>query len=309
MKTRTFNPRFRNLKYYLAEVFKSIFRNKIMSVSSIVTVASCVVILIFAYVLGRNINFIINHLETTVGISVFIYNEIDEAELPGLEARLLAIDGISDSYYISSEEALLNLAERMGDYGGEVFLSLDIDNPLRRAFRLFLEDIREQEHIIPYLEDFSEIATVSSSADLTNFLLWVSNFAGIFSISVIVILFILAIIIITNTIKLTVENRRNEIFIMRYVGATAWFIKWPFVIEGIVIGVFGAIIPLGILWIFYDGIVDSIVNTDMAFYILEDVPFLAASEVFPVFVPVVVLLGAIIGFLGSLVSMRKHLSV
>ena len=140
-------------------------------------------------------------------------------------------------------------------------------------------------------------------------LLFVASLAStvLFSFVVMLILGVLAVVIITNTIKLTVNNRRNEIIIMKYVGATDWFIKWPFVIEGMLIGIVGAVIPLGIAWFSYDGLVDNVRYSEFAMFM--QLPFRSASELFPIFAPVTVILGVGIGVLGSISAMRKYLSV
>jgi len=120
---------------------------------------------------------------------------------------------------------------------------------------------------------------------------------------------ILSIAIITNTIKLTVNSRRNEIIIMKYVGATDWFIRWPFVIEGVLIGMFGGILPLGIIWFLYDGIIENVTQSGLFAVLLEGFPVRSSMDIFPIITPFILLLGMLIGVLGSITSMRKHLNV
>ena len=302
--------KFRHFKYYISEVFKSIVRNRIMSLTSIVTVVACMIILSFAYVITSNANFAIEYLETTVGITVFIEDEVDDAGITRIEAQLLALSNVAEIQFISPEEALLSLAYSLGDTGGDILVGLVYENPLRREYALTLRNARIQNETVEQLWNIEGIGNVNSSSQTVESIISASDSLNLFSIISILALAILSIIIITNTIRLTVNNRKNEITIMKYVGATEWFIKWPFVIEGIIIGLFGSIIALTAVWFSYDIVVDYFyyIVFSIIFQFVE-IPSLAASDVFPFLVPIVVILGCLIGFLGSMASMRRYLSV
>jgi len=294
----------RNLKYYLAETLRSLVRNKIMTLTSIATVSACLLIVIFSYTIASNVNHILAYIETTIGVTVAIEDELTEAQVDILHDNIASVENVVSLRFISSEEALESLAYRIGDDEG-ILEGLIEDNPLRRSFILELSDIRLQRETVEIIWEMYGVANINEATVVTDALITTNNFVGIFSFVVILILGVLSVIIITNTIKLTVNSRRNEILIMKYVGATDWFIKWPFVIEGVLIGILGAIVPLAIAWISYDNIVESITGSDL----FLQLPLRNALEIFPLFTPITVILGALIGILGSISSMRKYLSV
>ena len=305
-KVKSGDLKFRNIKYYLAETFRNLVRNKLMSITSIITVAACLLIVVFSYAIASNVNYILAYLETSIGITVIVDDELDTSQVEKLHYELLQIENVAGATFISPQEALENIAQVLGDTEG-ILMSLDEPNPLRRSFTIELTDIREQRQTVESINRLHGVLRVNEASSITDGLITLNNFVGVFSFVVMMVLGVLAVVIITNTIKLTVNNRRNEIIIMKYVGATDWFIKWPFVIEGIVIGIFGAMLPIGIVWISYDGLIDTIRNTDLQ--MILQMPFRTASELFPIFTPVVVILGVGIGVLGSISAMRKYLSV
>jgi len=296
--------KFRNLKYYLSETLRGFVRNKIMTLTSIATVAACLIIVVFSYAVAQNVGGILAYLETSIGITVFIDDELNDLQVDMLYQNITALDNVVSAEFISPDEALQNLADDLGDTTG-ILIDMLGDSPLRRSFVLDVHDIRYQAETSAAIWGMHGVANISEASALTDMIITTNNFVSIFSAIVILILGVLAVIIITNTIKLTVNRRRNEIIIMKYIGATDWFIKWPFVIEGVLIGIFGAIIPIVIVWMSYDGIIGSIRESQLMWWL----PFRSASEIFPFFTPITIVLGAAIGILGSISSMRKYLSV
>ena len=305
-KLKSGDFKFRNIKYYLAETFRNLVRNKIMTVTSIITVSACLLIVVFSYAIASNVNHILAYLETSIGITVIVGDELDTPQVEILHQELLRIENVAGATFISPQEALENIAQVLGDTEG-ILMSLDEPNPLRRSFTVELEDIRYQRDTVASISRLNGVHRVNEASSVTDGLITLNNFVGVFSFVVMMVLGVLAVVIITNTVKLTVNNRRNEIIIMKYVGATDWFIKWPFVIEGIVIGIFGAMLPIGIVWISYDGLIDTIRNTDLQ--MILQMPFRSATELFPIITPIVIILGVGIGVLGSISAMRKYLSV
>jgi len=298
--------KFRNIKYYLAETFRNLVRNKIMSITSVVTVSACLLIVVFSYAIASNVDFILSYLETSIGITVIVADELDTPQVDALYQEILQIENVVGATFISPQEALDNLAYHLGITEG-ILDFLDEANPLRRSFTVELDDIRYQRDTVETIDQLHGVLRVNEASSVTDGLITLRNFVGIFSFVVMMVLGVLSVVIITNTIKLTVNNRRNEIIIMKYVGATDWFIKWPFVIEGIIIGIFGAALPLTIVWISYDGIIEAIRDTELQ--MILQMPFRAAGELFPIFAPAVVVLGVGIGVLGSISAMRRYLSV
>jgi len=305
-KLNTGDFKIRNLKYYLTETFRSLVRNKIMTLTSVATVAACLFIVMYSYVIASNINAVLNYLETSIGITVFVDDALDASQVEMLHQELLRLDNVTGTTFIPPEEALANMAEILEDTDG-ILAALDGPNPLRRSFTIELGDIRQQRQTVDEINRLYGVANVREAAGVTDGLITLNNFIFIFSFVVMLILGVLAVVIITNTIKLTVNNRRNEIIIMKYVGATDWFIKWPFVIEGILIGMVGAIIPITIAWLTYDGLMDNLRDSEFAMFV--QLPFRTAAELFPLAAPITVILGVGIGVLGSVSAMRRYLSV
>jgi len=296
----------RNFKYYFKEAMRGFARNKLMSITSIATVAACLFIVIASYAIASNVNHILAYIETSVGITIFIDDDLTDTQADILYESIAEMDHVASVYFISPEEALINLSEALGDVD-DILLTLLYDNPLRRSFTIYLEDIRFQREAVEILRNLYGVVNMSEAADVTDLLVTANNFVSIFSFVIILILGVLAVVIITNTIKLAVNSRRNEIIIMRYIGATDWFIKWPFVIEGVLIGIIGAVIPITLTWMGYSNLVASFGGDDSV--LMWPLPFLSAAQIFPIFAPVTIILGAIMGLLGSISSMRKYLGV
>ena len=305
-KVKSGDFKFRNIKYYLAETFRNLIRNRLMTITSIITVAACLLIVVFSYAIASNVNFIMAYLETSVPIMVVIDDELTAPEVDVLFNKILQTENVTGVTFITPEEALMNLAEER-DITGGILEGLREANPLRRTFNVELEDIRMQSETVTNISPLHGVYSIREASTATDILIAVNNFIGIFSFIIMMVLGVLSVVIITNTVKLTVNNRRNEIIIMKYVGATDWFIKWPFVIEGIIIGIIGAALPIALAWVSYDGLIDTIRNTDLQ--MILNMPLRNASELFPILTPIVVILGVGIGVLGSISAMRKYLNV
>ncbi|MCL2752568.1 MAG: permease-like cell division protein FtsX [Defluviitaleaceae bacterium] len=295
----------RNLRYYLSQTTKSLWRNKLMSLSSIMTVAACMIMIIISFTATSNVRLFLDHLENTAGMTVHLDDELTDAQRQVVIQSVLMVSNVANVRLVDPEEALLNMQEQFGFVVG----ALMDENPLGYSLITDIYDLRLQDETIEQISTIFGVYSIDASADLTDAFIRINNGMAIVGLALIALFGIFSIIIITNTIKLTVNNRRNEIIIMKYVGATDWFIRWPFIIEGILIGVLGGIIPLVITWFTYDGIISSLTGNELSGALLGGFPFRTTAEIFPILIPIVVLMGASIGVLGSASSMRKHLNV
>ena len=170
-----------------------------------------------------------------------------------------------------------------------------------------MDDVEHQADLVAYLETIPEIRTVNQSALAANTLTGVNALVAYVSAGIIIILILVSMFLINNTVTIGISVRKEEINIMKYIGATDFFVRAPFVIEGILIGIFGSILPLAGIYVMYNNVLEFI---DNRFYILAGLlQFLPVNEVYRTMVPVVVLIGVGIGFLGSFVTVRKHLRV
>jgi len=299
--------KFRSFKYYMKEAVVSVARNRLMSLSSVVTVAACVFILIFSVCIAVNLDSFLEKLEQAGGISITIDEGLTHDEVSALYDKVTGLEHVVLAEYLSADDALADFASKLKENeSSDMIERLTKDNPLRRYINVTLDSSRSAAEVITALEKMDGIVRVRHAQEFTSMLLSVNSVVRVVSIIIILILSLLSVIIIMNTIKLTVNNRRTEITIMKYVGATEWFIKWPFVIEGVIIGVLGAVIPIVVGWLLYGSAVEAVQKqVEMLSAVLV---FKEGIELFPVLIPLALLLGAAIGTLGSITSMRRYLS-
>lgn len=298
--------KFRSIKYFFSEAFGGVIRNRLMSIASIGTVAACIFIIAISYCALTNVDYMLEQLESSIGIAVFLDDDVDSDRVLQINDELLTVDHVESVSYISPEDALNDLKE---SWDAEDILSGfdETNNPLSSSFEVSLDDIAYQSDVVNKIEQIDGVRNIRHAESETQILVKVSNFLSIFGIILILVLAVISVIIITNTIKLSVFTRRTEISIMKYVGATDWFIQWPFVIEGIIIGLVGASIPIVIAWPLYNKLIDLIYKHVPM--IQSIVSFKFGIDIFSVLLPGALLFGALLGIMGSTISLRKHLDV
>ena len=282
-------------------------RNRLMSLASIITVASCTLIFAISYTIIVNINQVLDGIERSLSIVVFIDDEATDAHVEHLEMQLNEIAHVSNTTFISSEEAMATFAESLPD---GLLEGLSDSNILPRSFSVDIDELANQQMVIAEINTLSSVYSIVQDQDAVDFFMSLSR--GISVVGMVIILFLAAIstVIIINTIKITVAARENEINIMKYVGATDWFIRWPFLMEGILIGLFGAFFALISSYFIYMAVLNT-TSTGVSAAIFEMALFEMASisRIFVVLVPVSILMGAIIGIIGSVSSIRRYLRV
>ena len=292
-------------QYFISEAFRSLVRNRLMTVASILTVASCLFVVSIFYTLASNIDLFLHGLERDIGITVFIADDVDAESISELDERIRNIDHVLSVIYISRQQALEEMKVLLGD--PEILLGISSDI-FPRAFNIELEDLRYHDAIVADLEALASLGIdqIQQNHNIVRSIITISNMVTWVSWILILILAGVSIIIITNTIRITVNSRQTEINIMKYVGATDWFIRWPFLIEGILIGVIGAVIPIAIIWLGYGPIIAAVQE---GLPLIEFIEFRAGHEMFVILFPFVLSIGALIGAIGSGTSIRKHLHV
>jgi len=274
-----------------------------MSIASIFTVASCIFIVSVFFILGSHVSFLVQQMGDTLGLVVFLEEEITPLEQQRLEMRIREIPNVTGVTYVSNDEALSDLA---GDLERDLS-RFETNNPLPASLVIEITDVTHQERIAQTIAGLEGqgIYGIRQDVELARILTTISNVVQIVSLVLILILGIVAIVIITHTINITVNARRTEINIMKYVGATDWFIRWPFIIEGVLIGLIGGALPALLTWVGHDYVVDSIA----AIPELQFISFLPRTVIFTQLIPFALALGAAIGTVGSGVSVRRHLKV
>jgi len=298
----------RSFKFYISEALDNLIKNKLMSFASSITIASCIFILVISFCISKNISLGLEELNNSIGLCVIISDDMSNQEIDLLYKKICEINYISQVKFISKQDALKNFTQSL-DQGEELLANLEQDNPLPSSFDIKLKDNNFYSQVISNLEKLNSygIKKIKHASNETNILLSVSKAVNIISLVIIFILGLIAFVIIINTIKLAVNNRKDEISIMRYVGATNYFICWPFIIEGIIIGLIGAIISVSIGWLCYERVVLIIYKN---FPVLKNMfKFASGLEIFISLTPIALSLGILVGMLASIYSLKKYLKV
>ena len=294
------------IKYFFRESFSGLKKNMLMTMASVVAVAACISILSFSYCVGSNLQYMLDQMEDSIGISVFLKGDLTGEEIENMKKEISKIDHVENVMYISPADALHDLKQ---DWGADedIFVGLDeANNPLSHSFQISLDKIENQNGVLTALENVDGIDNVRHGQTETELLMKANRIFSIASIVVMLLLGAISVMIIMNTIRISVVNRRIEINIMKYVGATDWFIRWPFIIEGIIIGVVGALIPLIIGFPVYASVTSAIFSY---LPMITFVQFKLTGDVFGFLIPFGIVFGIALGVIGSVTSIRKHLRV
>ncbi|EGD52678.1 protein of unknown function DUF214 [Thermoanaerobacter ethanolicus JW 200] len=293
---------FRNLKYFLKEGFSNLARNRLMTIASITSVMAAMLILGLFLVIILNVNSLTNQVESQLELKAFLKDNISEQEVSQIGNEIKTIPGVTSVVFESKEEALQKFKQQLGDksYLAE---GLEKDNPLPQSYIVKVKDAGLMKDISNEIKQINGVDKVSYGQDVVDKLLGIIKIIRIVGLSIILILFIISIVIISNTIKLGVFARRREINIMKYIGATDWFIRWPFLIEGVVLGLVGALLSVALLVLIYGYVLDIINNKLIVFQLLPLEKIVGDILVY------FSLIGAIIGALGSGLSIKRFLNV
>lgn len=293
------------LFYTIKQGFKNIFRNKLFSLASIATISSCLFLFGLFYSVIVNFQNIVRTVEEGVCITVFFDEGLDESQITQIGELISKRTEVSKLIYISADEAWNSFKE---DYLGE-YADGFTENPLADSanYQIYLNDVSMQSSLVTYLESVPGVRKINQSVLLASTLTGVNSLVGYISVGMIVVLLAVSIFLISNTVTIGISVRKEEIGVMKYIGATDFFVRAPFVIEGILIGLIGAAIPLITMYFIYEKVVGYILERFGGFISL--LSFLPAQTVFEVLTPVSVAMGVGIGFLGSFTTVRKHLRV
>ena len=293
--------------YLVGEGFSNVFKNKKSTGASLMIMCATMIIFGIFLILGENINHFVKEIESAQGIQVFIKSGTTQEQIEELEEKIRKLDGVSTTEFISKEEALEQMKEKFGDkkdllegYEGE-------NNIFTASFVVTLTDLNQSKNIQNQINTFEYVKKITSKDETVTTLINLANGIKVFTGVILVLLIIISIFIISNTIKLTVHARRKEISIMKYVGATNGFIRWPFIVEGMIIGVFASVISIIIVGTTYSIIARQLVNSQ--FMQVINMSLISFADMFNSIIFVYMLLGIGIGALGSVISMRKYLKV
>ena len=301
--------RISTIGYSTRQGFKNIGRNKMFSIASIATMAACIFLFGVFFSIVTNFRYIVKKAEEGVAISVLFDEGVTQSQIKKIVQELENCDGVLEIKFVSADEAWDSFKD---DYFGEAKELADgfkDDNPLNGSdnYEVYMDDVAKQKDVVAFAEKLDGVRKVNKSDIVAKTLTSVNKLIVYISIFLIGILLAVSIFLISNTVTMGITVRREEIAIMKYIGAKDGFVRAPFVIEGLVIGMVGAIIPLVVLYFLYDQAVEYVMTK---FSLLNNiVDFRPVITVYQTLLPVGLGLGIGIGVLGSFFTIRKHLRV
>lgn len=289
-------------EYFVRETFKSIRRNQFMSLASVSTVALSLLVLGIFMVMVFNTNHVAKFLETQVQISVYMSDSASKETLTATDKTLKALPGVTSVKAITKDEALERFKERLGgqtnllDFIGE-------ENPFPYSFEVHVDKPERISELAPKIDELEGVETAKFGQDVVENIFKLTKIMRIGGILLVLLLAMATLFIIVNTIRITVFARRREVTIMKYVGATDWFIRWPFLLEGMFLGFSGALVAAFVITQAYGAILSSVHATLAFFPLLPAWPLLLYINI------TLIVIGTAIGAAGSSISLRKFLKV
>lgn len=294
-------------KYSLQQGIKNIARNRMFSIASIATMAVCIFLFGVFYSIITNFNYIVEKAEEGVAIVVLFDEDATDERVEEIGKELKKHEGVLEVKYVSAEDAWAEFQKSYLDDNPELAEGFADDNPLANSdnYEVYLESVEYQDEIVKFAEGMEGVRKVNRSDKVAKALESVNVLLAVATAVIISILLVVAVFLISNTVSMGITIRKEEIAIMKYIGAKDSFVRAPFIIEGVLIGVVGASIPLILLRVMYEKAVEVIMSK---FSILNSIlDFLPASKVFVTLVPIGLILGVGIGFVGSFFTIKKHL--
>ena len=293
--------------YLIGEGFRNFFKNKKSTAASLIIMCATMFIFGIFFLIGENVNYIIEQVQSNQAMQVFINPEATAEQEQELEGKIKELPYINTIEYVSQEQALNAVKSWLGEDSSILDAYSGEDNPFKASYVITLTDLTKSDEIEEQIQTFENVSKVTVGIETINKLVDIANGIRTATGVILVLLILISIFIIANTIKLTVHARRKEISIMKYVGATNGFIRWPFIVEGILIGVISALITVVILGFAYNFVADQISSsetmTTMGYNLLT------YSNVLSMLFTVYIIMGIGIGAIGSAISMRKYLEV
>ena len=293
---------FSTKEYFVKETYKSIRRNGFMSFASISTVAVSLLVLGMFLMIFLNTNNLAQYLESQVQVSVYMQDNATGQELAAVKEKLTKMPGVVKVTQVSKTEALARFKKRLGDQD-QLLNSLGKENPFPNSFEVQVDNPERIKMLTPQIGQLPKVETAKFGQEVVEHLFQLTKILRFGGILLVVFLAMATLFIISNTIRLTVFARRKEVIIMKYVGATDWFIRWPFILEGMTLGFFGAVVAFILINSIYSGLLTRIHATLAFLPLLPTSPLLFYVDLF------LLVAGTGIGALGSYISLRKFLRV
>jgi cell division transport system permease protein len=280
-----------------------------MSLASITAIMVAIVVLGLILVIVVNMDVMIEGIESKMEITVYLKDDTSYNERSNIEKHIKSWDGVYDIVFVSKQEALTKWKQELGDKGSLLDGYTAENNPLPDSFLIRIEKPDFVENIVKNVKELPFVEEVNYSSHVAEFIGWLARSIRLFGAGIVAVLAVVAIIIISNTVRLTMYSRRREINIMKYIGATDWFIRWPFIIEGFILGVMGAVIATAVVAGVYKFLLDRSGYINIRWGYLGIFNLLPLNEIMFYVLGVSLLVGACVGVIASCMSIRKHLRV
>lgn len=301
--------KFSNFRYLVKQGFLNFKENHLMSAASIGVVISCLTIVGVCGLLALNINSFAKYLGDQNEVIVYIYDDASQAEIDAVSDYLKNDSNIASYNYVSKEEALQEQMGYLGEYGDLLESYQGENNPLPASFRCKMKDLTKMQETSDTISTFEAVEIMSTPTELAGVLITLKNAAYYGGLAVLTILVFVSIVVISNTIRLTVFARRKEINIMKFVGATNGFIRLPFIVEGIIIGTIGAALTFGVISGGYIYFVSYISSTATGWLAAVSAVLVPYGEIWYILLAAFFCFGWFIGAVGSAISMKRYLKV
>lgn len=295
--------------YTMKQGVKNIGRNKLFSLASVATMAACIFLFGLFFSVILNFNYIVKKAEEGVAITVFFEENLEDSKVEAIGDALRDRDDVLKVTYVSADEAWDTFKDEYFGESKDLAEGFKDDNPLAGSdnYEVYMKDVESQKEVVKFAEGLDGVRKVNKSDVVAKTLSSVNKLILYVSAAIILILLIVTVFLISNTVTIGITVRKEEIAIMKYIGAKDYFVRGPFIVEGILIGLVGAAIPLVGLYVVYDKAIDYIMTR---FSILNNIlDFMPVWDVYKILLPTGLLLGVGIGFIGSFFTIRKHLKV
>ena len=296
------------LIYLIRQGFENVWKNKIMFIASVLIISTSMITLGIFTIIGENVKSLADSLIADQSIIAYVTEDLTDEQIEQVGKKILATNGVTEIKRETKAEAIANAREQLiGEEYADFTEGWEESNIFTDSFEVNVTDLEQAQSIADEIQLIEGVRKVRFDQEIFGKISSMSDIIKAIVLIIFVLLVAVSLLVISNTIKLVLHSRRREINIMKYIGATDFFVRSPFVIEGIIIGAIGAAVPLGIIYVIYNTVVEFVVERfEMLSALLN---FLPVEEIFATLVPVSFGLGIGIGFLGSIMTVRKHLRV
>lgn len=297
-----------SFRYLTKQGLHNLRANRLMSLASIGVLTACLLLTGIAGLFSANVNSLVEYLGDQNETVVYLDQGLSDEQLASVDQTLRSMPGLAAVTYVSQEEVLETYKGYMSEYA-DLFNDFEEDNPFHANYRVVLEDLNQMDEMIAQLEQIDGVYSVSAPTQLSSVFLTIQRAVTYAGWALVAVLALVSVVVISNTIRLTVFARRKEINIMKYVGATNGFIRWPFFVEGTSVGLISGLLAAGLVIGAYALVVNKVGAMSGFWGPILDSCLLSVGQVWPIVLGAFLIFGVIIGSIGTATSIRKYLEV